>query len=101
MAEQKKESGTLVHACNPSTRRVRQEDGEFWATLGYVRLLSQNKRAQELHPIPGMHFSMFKQVPSMLLTLETLTVSLRHPDVSRQKDITTGGRVATGQSTYM
>jgi hypothetical protein len=61
---------------------VRQEDGEFWATLGYVRLLSQNKRAQELHPIPGMQFSMFKQVPPKLLTLETLTVPLRHPDVS-------------------
>jgi hypothetical protein len=27
--------GMVVHTCNPSTWRLRQEDGEFQASLGY------------------------------------------------------------------
>jgi hypothetical protein len=31
-----KEPGMVVYACNPRLRRLRQEDGEFEANLGYI-----------------------------------------------------------------
>jgi hypothetical protein len=36
--------GVVVYACNPSTWGLRQDDGEFEASLGYIIRLPQTKQ---------------------------------------------------------
>jgi hypothetical protein len=37
----------VVHACNPALGRLRQEDCEFEASLGYIAKMSPKKRKKE------------------------------------------------------
>jgi hypothetical protein len=44
-----KELNVEVHICNTSTQRLRQEDTEFKASLGYVARLCLKKKSEQVY----------------------------------------------------
>jgi hypothetical protein len=55
------QSGVVVHSCNPALRKLRQEEYEFKASLGYLVGPHLKERKKKFQPPQPLHTAIRKQ----------------------------------------